>query len=69
MEGCDLQEAEAANIDRTRSEWQKWRNQDYLKLEFILMIYARGFGLCLLSEVISYRLLSFGACWLSIVQS
>ena len=38
---------------------------DYLnkkcpKLKLILMIYARGFGLCPLSEVILYRLVSFG---------
>ena len=48
--------SERAKIDKTK---------DYLtnicpKLDIILMICACSFGLCLLSEVILYRLLSFG---------
>ena len=75
-EGCGLQEA---SLNQTRSAWAKidktmeWT--DYLsnkrqKIDDILMIYACGFGLRPLLEVILYRLLSFkGAHWLSIVRS
>ena len=68
-EGCGLQEAESARLDQTHSTWAKidktkeWT--DYLskkrqKFDGILMIYACGFGLCPLLEVILYRLLSSG---------
>ena len=68
-EGCGLQEAESASLDQTRSVWAKvdktkeWT--DYLsnkrqKFDGIFMIYAGGFGLRPLLEVILYRLLSFG---------
>ena len=68
-EGCGPQEAESASLDQTRSVWAKvdktkeWA--DYLsnkhqKFDGILMICACGFGLRSLSEVILYRLLSFG---------
>ena len=68
-EGCGLQEAESASLDQTRSAWAKidktkeWT--DYLsdkrqKFDVILMIFACGFGLRPLLEVILYRLLSFG---------
>ena len=63
---CGLQDAELANLDQAHSEWHKTDDwADYLsnkrpKLELILMIYACGFGLCPLSEIILYRLVSFG---------
>ena len=62
-EGCGLQEAESASLDQTCSAWAKidktkeWK--DYLsnkrqKFDGILMIYACGFGLRPLLEVILY---------------
>ena len=68
-EGCGLQDAESANLDQTRSErekidktkeWTDYQSNKCRKFDLILMICARGFGLCPLSEVILYRLLSFG---------
>ena len=66
MEGCGLQEAESASLDQTHSAWAKIdKTKDYLsnkcqKFDGILMIFACGFGLCPLLEIILYRLLSFG---------
>ena len=68
-EGCGLQVAESASIDQTHSAWAKFNKTkewtDYLsnkrhKFDGILMIYACGFGIRPLLEVILYRLLSFG---------
>ena len=68
-EGCGLQDAESANLDQTRSErakinktkeWTDYLSNQCPKFDLILMICARGLGLCPLSEVILYRLLSFG---------
>ena len=67
--GVAYKKAESASLDQTRSAWAKidktkeWT--DYLsnkchKFDGILMIYACGFGLRLLLEVILYRPLSFG---------
>ena len=69
MEGCGLQEAESAGLDQIRSVWAKINKTkewtDYLsnkreKFDGILTIYACGFGLHPLLEVILYMLLSFG---------
>ena len=72
-EGCGLQEAESASLDQTRSaDGQKstknegvdrLSEQQCQKFDVILMIYARGFGLCPLLEIILYRLLFFGLLW------
>ena len=45
--------------DKTK-EWTDYLSNKRQKFDGILMIYACGFGLHLLLEVILYRLLSFG---------
>ena len=46
-------------INKTK-EWADYLSNKRQKFDVILMICACGFGLCLLLEVILYRLLSFG---------
>ena len=48
-----------AKIDKTK-EWTYYLSNKRQKFDGILMIYACGFGLRPLLEVILYRLLSFG---------
>ena len=48
-----------AKIDKTK-EWTDYLSNKRQKFDGILMIYACGFGLRPLLEVILYRLLSFG---------
>ena len=63
-EECGLQDTESANLDQTRSErakidktkeWTDYLSNKCRKFDLILMICARGFGLCPLSEVILYH--------------
>ena len=55
----DLTRSAWAKIDKTK-EWADYLSNKCQKFDGILMIYACGFGLCPLLEVILYRLLSFG---------
>ena len=55
-------------IDKTK-EWTDYLSNKRQKFDGIFMIYACGFGLRPLLEVILYRLLSLGAHSLSVVQS
>ena len=72
MGDCGLQEAESANLNHTHSEWQKRTKQmdgqsNKSNRQYSYDLCSRFFCLCLFSEVILYRLLSFGVHWLSVV--